>query len=102
MLDVKLIINNTIWQLQGPTMADPAIDHKQSTQSTGESTAAHTVESADVVKEESPSIPVVRVSRIESLPSFGRRVSSVEAVKDAPPPKRQSVVVFETPDRPTK
>ncbi|WKY05729.1 hypothetical protein Q1695_006157 [Nippostrongylus brasiliensis] len=41
-----------------------------------------------------------RFARIDNLPRIGRRVSSVEAVKGAPPPKRQSVVVFETPDTP--
>ncbi|CAI5448009.1 unnamed protein product [Caenorhabditis angaria] len=34
---------------------------------------------------------------------FGRRVSSVEAVKNAmPPTKKASVVIFETPDSPNQ
>ncbi|EPB78350.1 hypothetical protein ANCCEY_02580 [Ancylostoma ceylanicum] len=43
--------------------------------------------------------PTPRVASAENLPhTGGRRISSVEAVKGAPPPKRTSVVVFETPD----
>ncbi|KAK5965721.1 hypothetical protein GCK32_007540 [Trichostrongylus colubriformis] len=42
-----------------------------------------------------------RLARADLMPRIGgRRVSSIEAVKGAPPPKRQSMVVFETPDSP--
>ncbi|VDO98275.1 unnamed protein product [Heligmosomoides polygyrus] len=53
-------------------------------------------------KQDVPVIPAhtARFARIDNLPRIGRRVSSVEAVKGAPPPKRQSVVVFESPDTP--
>ncbi|VDM77993.1 unnamed protein product [Strongylus vulgaris] len=41
-----------------------------------------------------------QAGQVENLPRGGRRVSSIEPVKGAPPPKRASVVVFETPDTP--
>ncbi|KAK6748462.1 hypothetical protein RB195_001218 [Necator americanus] len=44
--------------------------------------------------------PTQRLSSSENLPRTGRRVSSIEVVKGAPPPKRASVVVFESPDTP--
>ncbi|VDM58946.1 unnamed protein product [Angiostrongylus costaricensis] len=48
------------------------------------------------------SAPVGRIAHMEN-PLTKRRVSSIEVVKGAPPPKRQSsVVVFETPDIPKK
>ncbi|KAL6739860.1 hypothetical protein Aduo_013262 [Ancylostoma duodenale] len=42
--------------------------------------------------------PTPRIASAENPPHSGRRISSVEAVKGAPPPKRTSVVIFETPD----
>ncbi|EFO93773.1 hypothetical protein CRE_12491 [Caenorhabditis remanei] len=40
-------------------------------------------------------------NKVDVPPGFGRRVSSVEVVKNAmPPTKKASVVIFETPDTP--
>ncbi|VDO40852.1 unnamed protein product [Haemonchus placei] len=60
---------------------------------------------SEVEGQDPPAVPVpaahtARMARIDNMPRVGRRVSSIEAVKGAPPPKRQSVVVYETPDSP--
>uniref|UniRef100_A0A0K0DHA5 Uncharacterized protein n=1 Tax=Angiostrongylus cantonensis TaxID=6313 RepID=A0A0K0DHA5_ANGCA len=81
-------------------MGDQAIEPKEGIPQVDVQQSVHQPVGAPAEDGKPVSAPVARIAHMEN-PLTKRRVSSVEVVKGAPPPKRQSsVVIFETPDIP--